>query len=164
MEYKAKDVVCRSIGMESTILAEDHDRLFSPATKPTLSRRNSRCQMQRDSDFMVCQICGWRMRITDPSLPPEKYHARCGGAEVRSENERRPVRPLIVKRSRASKQPARKQQSFQLGTFVSRWFKKIGIKQKSGCGCGRREQSLNRWGRRILGEIRIGWTFRNRKR
>jgi hypothetical protein len=56
------------------------------------SRKSARCQFQRNGDFMVCQICGWRTRISDVSLPPEKHHARCGGAEARIDNERRLMR------------------------------------------------------------------------
>jgi len=87
------------------------------------------------------------MRITDPSLPPEKYHARCGGSEARADNERRPVRQSISKRSSESKRPAEKRRPFQFGTFVARCLKSVGIKKKTGCGCGRREETLNRWGR-----------------
>jgi hypothetical protein len=50
--------------------------------------KSTGCQFHRDGDFMVCQICGWRMRITDPSLPPEKYHAPCGGADSQRGNQR----------------------------------------------------------------------------
>jgi hypothetical protein len=94
------------------------------------------------------------MRITDPSLPPEKYHARCGGSEARADNERRPIRPSISKQSSESKWPAKKRRTFQLGTFVARCLKNIGIRSKTGCGCGQREETLNRWGRRLISVFR----------
>lgn len=102
---------------------------------------------------MVCQVCGWRMRTHEPSLAPEKYHARCGGAEARDENERRPVRPTS-KHSASLNRPSKKRRPFQLGTFVARCLKSIGIKKKTGCGCGQREETLNRWGRRLLSVFR----------
>lgn len=94
------------------------------ANEITTSRKNSPCQFQRDGDFMVCQVCGWQMRISDPSLSPEKYHARCGGAEARSENERKLVRPSTAKRSSSPKQRAKKRRTFQLGTLVARLLKR----------------------------------------
>jgi hypothetical protein len=139
-----------SFGHVSGFLGVDYDLLSIPAQKPTAPRKSSRCQFQRDGDFMVCQACGWRMRISDPSLPPEKYHARCGGVEARADNERRPVRSSISKRSSESNRPAKKRRPFQFGTLVALCLKSVGIKKKAGCGCGQREETLNRWGRRIL--------------
>lgn len=140
-----------SFGQVSSFLGEDYNFLSLPAPTPPAPRKSNRCQFERDSDFMVCQVCGWRMRISDPSLSPEKYLARCGGAEARSDNERRLVRPSISKRSDESKRPAKKRGSIELGTLISRCLKKVGIKKKPGCGCRRREEILNRWSRRVLG-------------
>ncbi|MCI0335702.1 MAG: hypothetical protein L0228_21050 [Planctomycetes bacterium] len=139
-----------SFGNVSAFLGEEYDLLSLPAPKQAAPRKSSRCQFARDGEFMVCQICGWRMRIADPSLPPEKYHARCGGAEARAQNERKPAQSSTSKRSPSSKRPAKKCRTFQLGTIVSRCLKRIGIRQKVGCGCQRREETLNRWGRRFL--------------
>jgi hypothetical protein len=141
-------------GQVSAFLGTDYDLLSLPAPRLPAPRKSSRCQFQRDGDFMVCQICGWRMRISDPSLPPEKYHARCGGAEARAENERRPFRSSSSKRSAASNQPSYRRGTFQLGTFISRCLKRIRVRQKQGCGCGRREETLNRWGQRLVGIFR----------
>jgi hypothetical protein len=148
------------LGLESTLgnkfsqviafLGEDYDLQSLPAPKPVARRTTSRCQFQRDGDFMVCQICGWRMRISDPSLAPEKYHARCGGAEARADYERRLARPSISRQSSGPKSPAKKRRTFQLGTFVAQCLKKFGIKRRSGCDCGRREETLNRWGQRMV--------------
>jgi hypothetical protein len=102
---------------------------------------------------MVCQICGWQMRISDPSLSPDNYHARCGGAGARSNNERGLVRRAASGKSANSERPAKKRHPFQLGTFLARCLKIIGVKQKSGCGCGRREATLNCWGRHLLGAL-----------
>ncbi len=143
-----------SIGRVSAFVSEDVDLLSVPAPEPAAPRNNTRCNFQRDDDFMVCQVCGWRMRISDPSLPPEKYHARCGGAEARADNERLPIRPSISKRSSESKRPGKKRWKFELGTLVARCLKSVGIKKKTGCGCGRREESLNQWGRRMLSVFR----------
>jgi hypothetical protein len=140
-----------SIGEVSGFLGVDYDLLSLPAPEYPAPRKSSRCQFQRDGDFMVCQVCGWRMRIADPSLPPEKYHAHCGGANSTVRYERRPVRTSLSKRPSQSKQSIRKRRSFQLGTFVSNCLKKVGIKQKSGCGCQRREKTLNRLGQYFLG-------------
>lgn len=138
-----------SIGGASAFVDEDFDLLSLPAPEYPAPCKSSRCQFQRDGDFMVCKVCGWRMRIADPSLPPEKYHARCRGAEARPDNKRRQMRPSVSKRSYASTRSAERRRSFQLGTLVARWLKRIGIKQKTGCGCGRREEMLNRWSRRL---------------
>jgi hypothetical protein len=81
-----------SIGQASVYLGEDYDLLSLPAPTPPAPRKSNRCKFQRDGDFMACRVCGCRMRISDPSLPPEKYHARCGGSESRSGNEHRLVR------------------------------------------------------------------------
>ncbi len=143
-----------SIGQVSGFLGEDYDLLSIPAPTPAEHRKSNRCQFQRDGDFMVCQICGWQMRIADPSLPPEKYHARCGGAEALAEDERRPVRPPISNRSSKMKRPAKKRRTFQVGTLVARLLKGVGIKKKTGCGCRRREETLNRWSRRLLSVFR----------
>jgi len=136
-----------SFGHVSGFLGADYDLLSIPTPKAVAPRKSSRCQFQRDGDFMICQICGWRMRISNPSLPPEKYHARCGGAEARADNERR---PSVSKRSHESKRRAKKRWTFQLGTIVARCLKSVGIKKTSGCGCGQREETLNRWGRCFL--------------
>lgn len=139
-----------SFGQVSAFLGENYDLLSLPVPTPPAPRKSNRCQFERDSDFMVCQVCGWQMRISDPSLPPEKYHARCGGAEARAGNERRSVRPCVTKQFHETKGAAKKRRPFQLGTFIARCFEKAGIKKRSGCGCGRREETLNQWGRRFL--------------
>lgn len=139
-----------SFGQVIAFQGVDYDLLSLPAPKAVALRKSSRCEFQREVDFMVCKICGWRMRISDPSLPPEKYHARCGSAEARAGNERRPNRPM---RSSDAKPPARTRRQFQLGTFVACCLKRIGIRQKNeknGCGCARREDKLNRWGQRLF--------------
>jgi hypothetical protein len=133
-----------SFGQVSAFRGDDFDLLSLPAPTTPAPRKSNRCRFQRDGEFMACQVCGWRMRIIDPSLPPEKYHARCGGADVRRNIERRRDRKSISKRS-ASK----KRRAFQLGTFLATLIRSIGIKKKTGCGCGRREEILNRWGRHI---------------
>jgi hypothetical protein len=112
------------------------------------------CQFEPEGDFMTCRVCGWRMRIHNPSLPPERYRARCGAADFRPTNKRKSVRHSVSKRPADPKQLVAKRRQFQLGTFVANCLKKIGIKQTSGCGCGRREQTLNRWGRRLLSVFR----------
>jgi hypothetical protein len=33
-----------------------------------------------------------------------------------------------------------------IGSFVASLISKLGIKKKPGCGCGKREEKLNRWG------------------
>jgi hypothetical protein len=143
-----------SFGHVSGFLGEEYDLLSMPAPKPAEPRKSSRCQFARDGDFMVCQVCAWRMRISDPSLPPEKYHARCGGAEALIENERRLMRQSTFKRSVSSNRSAKKRRTFQLGTYISQCLKRIGIRQKQGCGCGRREEALNRWGRLLFGAFK----------
>jgi hypothetical protein len=144
-----------SIGRVSAFVSEDVDLLSVPISERPAPRNNTRCNFQRDDDFMVCQVCGWRMRITDPSLPPEKYHARCGGADCRASSERGAVRKSLAKRRYDSTQRATMRRSFQLGTVVANVLKKIGIKQKSSCGCGRREKTLNRWGRSVVRMFRF---------
>lgn len=137
-----------SIGHVSGFHSVDYDLLTIPTPKPPAPRKSSRCQFQRDGEFMVCQVCGWRMRITDPSLPPEKYHARCGGVEVRANISTLPPRTSM--RPIKSNPRAKRRPSLQFGTLIANCLKKIGTQQKSGCGCGRREETLNRWGRRLL--------------
>ncbi len=132
----------------------DYDLLALPAPTPFAPRKSSRCKFERDGEFMLCRICGWRMRITDPSLPPEKYHARCGGAHAQPNRERRSARFPGSKLPSALKQRSKKQRQFQLGTFVAKCLKTVGIGQKTGCGCGRREETLNRWGRRLVAFFR----------
>jgi hypothetical protein len=144
-----------SIGRVSAFVGEDVDLLSLPAPERVSPRRSTRCQFQRDGDFMVCQICGWRMRISDPSLPPEKYHARCGGADCRANSDRASVRESLAKRRQDSAQRATTRRSFKLGTLMAKVLKKIGIKQKSGCGCGRREKTLNRWGQCVIRMFRF---------
>ncbi len=39
-------------------------------------------------------------------------------------------------------------------TLVARCLNHIGIKKKTGCGCGRRKRALNRWGERLLDVVR----------
>jgi hypothetical protein len=144
-----------SFGEVSGFLGVDYNLLSLPAPEYPAPRKSSRCQFQRDGDFMVCKNCNWRMRISDPSLPPEKYHARCGGADCRANSERRSVRESRVKRRHDSAQRATTRQSFKLGTLMAKVLKKIGIKQKSGCGCGRREKTLNRWGQNVIRMFRF---------
>ncbi len=144
-----------SIGRVSAFVSEDVDLLSVPAPEPAAPRQSSRCQFQRDEDFMVCRVCGWRMRITDPSLPPEKYHARCGGAESRTNNAPKATQKSVAKRRYGSQRPTKSSRSFKLGTLVANVLKKIGIKQKSSCGCGRREKTLNRWGRSVIRMFRF---------
>ena len=76
-----------SIGQVNAFLRADFHLLSIPAPKAMVPRKSSRCQFRRDDEFMVCQVCRWRMRISDPSLPPEKYRARCGGTEARVNND-----------------------------------------------------------------------------
>jgi hypothetical protein len=139
-----------SIGEVSGFLGVDYDLVSLPALEYPAPRKSSRCHFQRDGDFMVCQVCGWRMRISDPSLPPEKYHTRCGGAEARAENDRRSIKSSVSKQSSHSRRSTKKRRPCQLGTLMAHCLKTLGIKQKSGCGCGRREQLLNRWGQRMV--------------
>lgn len=139
-----------SIGQVSGFLGEDYDLLSLPAPQLPAPRKSSRCQFQREGDFMVCEICGWRMRISDPSLPPEKYRARCGDTEPLAENERRAARRPTSKPSRLVK----RRRTFQLGTFIARCLKQFGIKQTTGCGCRRREHVLNHWGRRLVNKFK----------
>lgn len=143
-----------TFGHVSAFLGEDYDLLSVSAPRFSAPRKSTRCQFQRDGDFMVCQICGWRMRITDPSLPPEKYHARCGGADARAGNEGRPIKSSISQRSSHSRRSAKKRRPFQLGTLMARCLTKVGIKKKSGCGCSQREEKLNRLGRRLFSVFR----------
>lgn len=80
------------VGFESTLgnsfghvrgfLGVDYDLLSIPSPKLTEPRKQIRCRFQRDGDSMTCEICGQRMQISEPSLPPEKYYARCGGPET----------------------------------------------------------------------------------
>jgi hypothetical protein len=139
-----------SFGHVSGFQGVDYDLLYIPAPQPRAPRKSNRCQFVREGEFMVCGVCGRRMRIHDPSLAPEKYRAQCGGAEARAENERKLVRPTNAKRSSLPQEPAKNRRNFQIGTFVARCLKKIGIRSKQGCGCKRREQMLNRWGRCLI--------------
>lgn len=93
----------------------------------------SLCRFEPVGDFMVCRVCGWRMRIHDRALPPDRYRARCGGADSRAKNERNAVPVPLGRRSPAKRS---KREPFQLGTLVARCLKNMGVKQKTGCGCG----------------------------
>jgi hypothetical protein len=139
-----------SIGRVSAFTGEDVDLLSLPAPKRPAPRNSTRCHFQREDDFMVCQVCGWRMRITDPSLPPEKYYAPCGGSDERLDNPHRTNRKSISKRSLPSKKLGKKRRAFQLGTFLASCLNAVGIRKKTGCGCGRREEALNRWASQLL--------------
>jgi hypothetical protein len=143
-----------SIGGASAFSGEDYDLLSLPAPRSPAPRKSNRCQFQRDGDFMVCQVCAWRMRISDPSLPPEKYYAPCGGADAHPENQHRLDGNSISKRSAPSKKSGKKRRPFQFGTLIARCLKSVGIKKKSGCGCGRREEMLNRWAQRVINAFR----------
>jgi hypothetical protein len=77
-------------------------------------------------------------------------------ADARPDKQHRPNRKSISKRLVPSKKPSKKRRAFQLGTFIARCLKRLGIKQKSGCGCGQREATLNRLGRRLLSAFRRG--------
>lgn len=139
-----------SFGQVSAFLGEDYDFLSLSAPAPPAPRKRSRCQFERDSDFMVCQVCGWRMRITDPSLPPEKYHARCGRADFGAHHEGQSGQRTIAKPGAKSQPAVNRRRPLRLGTIVANCLKIIGIKQKSGCACGRREEVLNKLGQRLL--------------
>ena len=109
----------------------------------------------REHEAVILFDAAYEGYISDPSLPPEKYHARCGGADCRTSSERGAVRKSLAKRRYDSTQRATMRRSFQLGTVVANVLKKIGIKQKSSCGCGRREKTLNRWGRSVIRMFRF---------
>jgi hypothetical protein len=143
-----------SIGGASAFVGDDFDLLSLPVPAPSAPRKSNRCQFERDGDFMMCQVCGWRMRITDPSLPPEKYYAPCGGADARPGKQHGPDRRSTLMRSVPSKKRGKKRRTFQLGTFLASCLNSVGIKKKTGCGCGRREETLNRWSRRFLSVFR----------
>jgi hypothetical protein len=138
-----------SFGEVSGFLGIDYDLLSIPTLTSAVPHKSSRCQFQRDGDFMVCQECGWRMRIVDPTLPPEKYHARCGTSNHRTEGQSKSEQRRNSNRPTNRVPPPKKRPRFQLGSFVARGLKLLGVRQQSGCGCRRREETLNRWGRRF---------------
>lgn len=65
-----------SFGHVSSFEGVDYDLLA--ISQPELVLRKSRfCRFERQDDVMLCAECGHLMVVVDPSLPPEKYHARC---------------------------------------------------------------------------------------
>lgn len=71
-----------SYGHVSGFEGVDYD-LLSIQPSEFVPRRNRFCTFERDGEVMVCIGCGKRIDVSDPSLPPEKYHARCQAESMR---------------------------------------------------------------------------------
>ncbi len=71
-----------SFGHVSGFEGVDYD-LLSIQQREIAPRRSRFCTFERDGEVMVCVGCGKRIDVADPTIPPEKYRARCQTESMR---------------------------------------------------------------------------------
>jgi hypothetical protein len=72
-----ESTIGHSYGKVSAFLGVDYDLLSIPINVPEIA--STLCRLEPVGDYMVCKVCGSRVKILDPLLPIEKYKTKCKG-------------------------------------------------------------------------------------
>lgn len=75
----AESTLGHSLGQVSAFHGVEYDLLsiLDASCGGALQRTTSMCCFRRSGAVMICERCGREVNIRNPTLAPEKYHARC---------------------------------------------------------------------------------------